>query len=182
MIDLDNNEPQSKISNSDLLIDFHSPSKTPNHSCFAFINKRNAGVSTHSQSANNLIDLNSNENLKDSKFKEASDNIFKLYNESQENNSSKPNIFTAKNTPNVGNDLYNNNFSQKAGGQYLSNGYQQHPGTYNLNSNLFLNDLYSKSNESLKTPSTLSANPSSIKINQLDQKNMDPFRGLVNFK
>jgi len=91
-----------------------------NLSNFAFINKSNGNQ-------NNLIDLNSTENLKDTKFKEASDNIFKLFTQPQE--TTTPIVNNNVNVQNKGtpiygnfpNTMYNQNNNYNGGYLYNSN-------------------------------------------------------------
>ena len=129
MIDLDKTEPQAKIAKTELLIDFPTTLKQPNQSSFSFINKNNSV----SQPTSNLINLDSSENIKDIKFKETTNNIFKLFDDSTQSNVLQPNIFSKNYSPNLGTDLYNNNVSNITGNHNNSNGYPNYPLTYNLN-------------------------------------------------
>jgi len=134
----------------------------------------------HSVSTSSLIDLTSSVNLKDSKFKEATNNIFKLYNEACETHPShKQNSLSYNNM--LDKNLYNT--PQISQPFYSYNVYNQpNTGNYSMNSNLFLNDLYNKSTTESKLGASYSIDPISLKTNKLENKNHDPFKGLVNFK
>jgi hypothetical protein len=208
LIDFDNNtEPQTqtKIAQSEV-IDFNNmfatqPNKK-NQSSFSFIKKNDVINNNHhshsardstttnnnfkynethnSVSTSTLIDLTSSENLKDSKFKETANNIFKLYNETNETQPShKQNSLSYNHM--LDKNLYNN--PQISQPFYSYNQYNQ-PNTsnYSINSNLFLNDLYNKSTTESKLGASYNIDPISLKTNKLDNKNHDPFKGLVNFK
>ena len=204
LIDIDDNceiQTQSKIAQSDLM-NFNNilpsqPSKK-NQSSFSFIKKseisnhpnsaRDSMSSNinfthidppHSISTNNLIDLTSSENLKDVKFKETTSNIFKLYNEPSNSTSSNN-----QNNLNFNSFIDKNNFNNPQTTQpiYFYNRFNQPTSNYNNNSNLFLNDLYNKSTPESKLGASFTIDPVSLKTNHLDNKNHDPFKGLVNFK
>jgi stromal membrane-associated protein len=144
---------------------------------FAFINKSNGNGNTqniqNNQNTQNLIDLNSNVNLNDVKFQTASDNILKLFSQSNEPTpviTSQPNIgYGFPNKPmyggnnngynNGGNGNGNNYMYNNNNNNYHNGGYQSQPNNYNnnnmvytnkapltVNNNLHSADLFNKNN------------------------------------
>jgi len=158
---------------------------------FAFINKPNGNVNN----ASSLIDLSSSENLKDVKFKEASDNIFKLFTQGELPVSNTPkqvvpeysNGYPQHNNNPISsypqmNNIYNNNYQYNGG---YNNGYSNGGNGYNsnnnnnlyrnnysypmgVNSNLHSSDLFNKNN----TYETTTKTNSSFNINNVDMTTM----------
>jgi len=110
-------------------IDFQEFEEAPSQSSsttstkFAFINKSNG----NGNNQNSLIDLNSSENIKDVRFKEATDGIFKLFTQEE---------VPVNNSPNKGAPIYNgypnnNNVNQFVNPNMNNNGnYQQQNGGF----------------------------------------------------
>jgi len=194
--------------NGKIKIDFDEFQEAPSasnqstgQSQFAFINKNNGG--------NSLIDLNSSENIKDTKFKEASDSILKMFNQTQEEKPvvNKNNVPQNKGMPiynGYPNQMYNMNGYNQNGGGYMpyngfNNGYQNnfnnnnnnlfysHSSPLTANTNVHSSDLFNKTNGYEPTNkvnnslNTKNFDLTTLKVNN-EKTDKDPFKSLVNFK
>jgi len=184
---------------------------TSSSSSFSFINKTNGSNNNNTNNYNSsLIDLNSSENIKDVKFKEASDSIFKLYTQGEipvvdknkvntrfpQGNNSINNSYP-HNPQNNHNYQHHSGYNNSSNNGYSNNSYQQ-----NINNNLFRNnysypmtannnlhssDLFNKNSfeSGSKMSNTFGMNNidmTTLKMQGNKEKNTDPFKNLVNFK
>ncbi len=193
-------------------------------------------------SNSSLIDLNSNQNLKDMKYKEKTDSIFKLYENSNDTNvnNSAPKInqnvqFNNNNHMNyspynqINNPYYNQNpnpmFQAPMGNQYYNqfpnnNGNYNMYNTYQQQPNMFQGQIYNNNQMGMNTQFTANnsnglyngsgsmtynnqgyqnfnvnttmtssnnnnnnmKNVFNLNSQNKNDKNLDPFKGLVNFK
>jgi len=94
-----------------------------------------APVQTKTQNGS-LIDLNSNENLKDIKYKEKTDNIFKLFNENNTNGTNTNNInVNVQNNMNIQTNPNSfNPYQKQPNQQFYNNPYQMSGQMNNMNS------------------------------------------------
>jgi hypothetical protein len=136
LIDLNGNNKNTKIDFNE----FEEAQVTDKKQGFSFIKQQQPiqNVTQSNSNTSNLIDLNSNTNFKDQKFNEATSDIFKLYNNNDQNvpNNTQSNLGIHNPTNNVNynsfpqihiqNTFYNPN---------IYNGYNQQYPTMNSNNN-----------------------------------------------